>query len=272
MTFFSKPESALLILGHGSTENPDSSTPCWEHAGTIAAQSRFGSVHCAFWKEEPSLRQIWPMIEEKEVYIVPNFISEGYFTQEVLPRELELTGPTTTRLGHVIHYCEPVGCHPAMTDLLTKRAMEAVDETHRPEDTALIIVGHGTGLNEKSREAVRTQVESLRKGPRIFADILDAYMEEAPYVSDWTKLTSASNVVVVPFFIADGLHSYQDIPVLLGIESEPGAAASQREVFRHNPHHINGRTLWYSPAIGTDSSLADIIMDQVIAFDAKYVS
>ncbi|HRQ90710.1 MAG TPA: CbiX/SirB N-terminal domain-containing protein, partial [Bacteroidia bacterium] len=224
----SKPDCALLILGHGSTENPDSSQPCWDHAATIAASGQFGSVHCAFWKEEPSFRQIWPMIEEREVYIVPNFISEGYFTREVLPRELELEGHTTRRDGRTLHYCDPVGIHPAMTGLLTKRAYEILDTTARPEETSLIVVGHGTPLNQKSTEAIRAQVAAIAASGAPFARVLDAYMEEAPFVADWRDLADTPNVVVVPFFIADGLHSYQDIPVLLGLESEPTAAASQR--------------------------------------------
>ncbi len=270
MNSVSKPESALLILGHGSTENPDSSAPCWDHAETISAMGCFGSVHCAFWKEEPSFRQIWPMIEEREVYIVPNFISEGYFTKQVLPRELELSGPTTIREDMRLHYCAPVGSHPSMTKLLANHALEIMGETVRPEDTALIIVGHGTSLSKNSAKAVKSQVQALRQGSVPFAEVLDAYMEEAPYISDWAKQTSAANVVVVPFFVADGLHSYQDIPVLLGIEPEPTAAASHREVFRHNPHMINGRTLWYGSSIGTDPSLAEVILDQVADFDLKY--
>jgi sirohydrochlorin cobaltochelatase len=75
-------------------------------------------------------------------------------------------------------------------------------------------------------------------------------------------------VVVVPFFISDGLHSYQDIPVLLGIEPEPTAAASQREVFRHNPHRLHGRDLYYASAIGTEGRFADIILEQAAGFDA----
>ena len=47
--------------------------------------------------------------------------------------------------------------------------------------------------------------------------MLNVYMEEAPLVSDWRKLTETPNVVVVPFFISDGLHSYEDIPRLLGM-------------------------------------------------------
>ena len=82
-------------------------------------------------------------------------------------------------------------------------------------------------------------------------------MEEPPLIADWAKLTDTPNVVVVPFFISDGLHSYQDIPVLLGIESEPTASASERlrrgEVFMQNPRHLHGRSLYYASAIGTEA-------------------
>jgi sirohydrochlorin cobaltochelatase len=282
-----KPDSALLLLGHGSTENPDSSQPTWEHADAIRQSGVFGSVHCAFWKEEPSFRQVWPTIEEEEVYVVPNFISEGYFTKQVVPRELELEGHTTRRsslggsslggssLGgtrHLVHYCDPVGIHPKMTDLLVKRARELVDENVKAEETALIIVGHGTNLNKKSTEAIKDQVEAIRRSGEPFAEVLDAYMEEAPFIADWKSLTDAPTVVVVPFFIADALHSYQDIPVLLGIESEPTEAASRREVFRQNPYRFGERTLYYSSAIGTDPSIAEVILDQVSSFDENYRS
>jgi sirohydrochlorin cobaltochelatase len=53
----------------------------------------------------------------------------------------------------------------------------------------------------------------------------------------------------------------------LGIEPEAGPAASQCEVFRHNPHHLRGKTLYYSSAIGTERLLAEVILDQVSDFD-----
>jgi ribonuclease HII len=95
----------------------------------------------------------------------------------------------------------------------------------------------------------------------------DAYMEEQPFIAEWDKMSQTPNVVVVPFFISDGLHSYQDIPVMLGIESEVGAAASQRQIFRHNPHSLREKMLYYSSAIGTERLLADVILDQVADFD-----
>jgi sirohydrochlorin cobaltochelatase len=106
-------QAALLIVGHGSTVNPDSSAPTWAHAAEIRRRRVYGDVGCAFWKEEPSLRDalfLFAPPQIREVYVVPNFISEGYFTQTVIPRELELAGPVTKRAnGQVWKYCAPVG-------------------------------------------------------------------------------------------------------------------------------------------------------------------
>jgi len=88
-------------------------------------------------------------------------------------------------------------------------------------------------------------------------------MEEPPLVSDWRRLTETLNVVAVPFFISDGLHSYEDIPVLLGIAVT--ATTTRGEIFRRNPYTINGRNLFYAPSIGTDPGVVNIIIEQVNA-------
>jgi len=46
----SKAGSALLIVGHGSTVNPDSSGPTPVHAVAIRRQVVFRDLRCAFWK------------------------------------------------------------------------------------------------------------------------------------------------------------------------------------------------------------------------------
>jgi len=261
-----KPDSALLIVGHGSTVNPDSSAPTYGHAAEILRRKVFGEVHCAFWKEEPSLRQALHLIDRQEVYIVPNFISEGYFTRTIIPRELELTGTITQRDGRTLKYCEPVGNHSRMTELLLHRAA-TVAPAAPPGETSLFIVGHGTSLNDHSAAAARREVERIRERG-LYAETFNAYLEEAPLISKWDELSTQPNVVVVPFFIADGLHSSQDIPVLLGLEAETGEAASDRRLFRKNPHQLRGRTLYYASSIGTEPLLAELILDQVAAFDA----
>lgn len=269
-------DSGLLIVAHGSTVNPDSSAPTLAHAAEIRRRKVFAAVEYAFWKEEPSLRDALFLFDPKsipEVYVVPNFISEGYFTQTVVPRELELNGRITKRSnGQVWRYCEPVGNHPLMTDLLLKRAREIVRDAVSAE-TTLLIVAHGTDLNENSAVAAKREAEKIRTLGE-YAAVLNVYMEETPLVSDWRKLTDTPNVVVVPFFISDGLHSYEDIPRLLGISiaadgdralPPPGTTGDQ--IFRKNPYAISDRKLFYAPSIGTDSGFADIILEQ--AFSAK---
>jgi len=268
----SKPNSALVIAGHGSTVNPDSSAPTFDHAEELVRRGVFGEVHCCFWKEEPSFQQVWHMVDRDEIYVVPNFISEGYFTRTVIPRELGLDGPITRRDGRVIKYCEPVGNHSRMTELLLRRAAEVAPGID-PRETTLIIVGHGTDLNENSAVAAKREVERIAALGR-YGEVLNAYMEEEPLIAKWHKLAAHPNVVVVPFFISDGLHSYEDIPVLLGIADASLGAASEnaKEVFQRNPYRLRGRTLYYASAIGTESLFAEVILEQVTAFDAQHAA
>ncbi|MDP9003473.1 MAG: cobalamin biosynthesis protein CbiX, partial [Verrucomicrobiota bacterium] len=171
-----------------------------------------------------------------------------------------LTGPETQRnSGQTWKYCEPVGNHRRMTELLLQRARDVAPEIPEAE-TTLLIVGHGTGLNDNSAVAAKHQVEMIRELNR-YAAVQNVYMEEPPLVSDWLKLTETRNVVVVPFFISDGLHSYEDIPVLLGIN---GAAVNSG-----NPHQLHGRSLFYSTAIGTDPKFADVIVEQTEQFQGE---
>jgi sirohydrochlorin cobaltochelatase len=273
-----KEHSGVLIGAHGSTVNPDSSAPTLAHAQAIRRRKTFAQVECAFWKEEPSLRDALFLFDPesiREVCVVPNFISEGYFTQAVVPRELELNGQITKRSnGQIWRYCEPVGNHPLMTELLLKRARDVAPDA-APAETSLLIVAHGTDLNENSAVAAKRETEKIRALGE-YAAVLNVYMEEPPLVSDWRKLTKTDNVVVVPFFISDGLHSYEDIPVLLGIAAadadrghpgSPPPATARGKIFRHNPYAIDGRSLFYAPSIGTDPGFADIILEQ--ALDAK---
>src|SRR5881398_899181 len=274
-----RANSALLIVGHGSTVNPDSSAPTLAHAAEIRRRKIFADVGCAFWKEEPSLRDAIFLFDPesiREIYVVPNFISEGYFTLTVVPRELELNGRITQRSnGQIWKYCDPVGNHPMMTELLLKRAREVAAGVD-PAESSLLIVAHGTDLNENSAVAAKRETEKIRALGK-YAAVLNVYMEEPPLVSDWRKLTKTHHVIVVPFFISDGLHSYEDIPVLLGIavaagvdRGRPGSAPSataRGEIFRRNPYRIGDRNLFYAPSIGTDAGFADIIVEQ--AFTAK---
>ena len=156
-----------------------------------------------------------------------------------------------------------------MTELLLKRARGVAPQAV-PGETGFLIVAHGTDLNENSAVAAKREAEKIRALGK-YAAVLNVYMEEAPLVSDWRTLTETPNVVVVPFFISDGLHSYEDIPRLLGMvvdrgqRGSPPPATAHGEIFRQNPYVIDGRNLFYAPSIGTDPGVVDIIIEQANA-------
>jgi sirohydrochlorin cobaltochelatase len=261
-------ESALLLLGHGSTLNADSSAPTCQHAEELRRRGVFAEVQVGFWKEEANFRQALRQVRATRVYVVPNFISSGYFTEQVIPRELGLDGPVTSIGGKQVGYCAPVGLHPAMTEALLRKAHEVVAESGAaiadPARTAcLFICGHGTSLNDNSTKIIHERAAEIR-ARGLFADCQGVLMEQKPFVKDWRTLTDCPDVIVVPFFISDGLHSYEDIPVLLGLTH------NIREAGFTNPHVEAGRRLWYATAIGTASFMADLVVAQVTEFERDH--
>jgi len=263
-------ETALLLLGHGSTLNADSSAPTYQHAEELRRRGLFAEVQVGFWKEEANFRQALRQVRAREVYVVPNFISSGYFTEQIIPRELGLDGAVTSIEGKRVGYCAPVGLHSAMTEALLRKAGEVVAQSGvaiaEPTRTAcLFICGHGTSLNDNSTKIIHERAAEIR-ARGLFADCQGVLMEQKPFVKDWRTLTDCPNVIVVPFFISDGLHSYEDIPVLLGLTHD------MREAVFTNPHAEGTRRLWYATAIGTAPFVADLIVAQVEEFQKEHGS
>lgn len=274
-------DAALVLVGHGSTLNAESSAPTYQHADELRRRGIFGQVLECFWKLEPGIAGVLRGVVLPRAFVVPLFISDGYFTEEVIPRELGLTkttgdgsesAPDAWRRKNVgelaVIYTEPVGTHESMTEVLLARAREVVAKhpfpvAPRMEDITLFIAGHGTSQNENSRRAIERQVDLIR-ARRVYADVHGVFMEEEPRIEHCYKLATTRNMVMVPFFISDGLHSQEDIPVLLG-ETE----VQVRERLRaglptwRNPTEKSGRRLWYSAAVGTEPSLADVILERV---------
>lgn len=256
--------AALVLAGHGSSVHPDSSTPVRNHAEALRARGIFSEVVCCFWKEEPAFRDWKLLVQSPVVFVVPVFISEGYYTRTVIPREMGLTGPLTNLENHIVAYCPPVGNHPRMTDVLLRRASEVAPGIP-PAETCLMIAGHGTELDKNSATAAREQ-SAIIQAHGLYAEVMPVYMEEPPRIGEWDQHTSQPHVVMVPFFISDGLHTHQDIPLLLGIRPKGGPEVTQRELLKRNPHHLRGKTLCYAGAIGTEPLLQDVILDQVTTF------
>ncbi len=241
----------LLLLGHGSHLNPGSSEPVHEHARRIRRRGAFGEVAVAFWKEEPSFREVLRTVDGDRVYAVPFFMANGYFVDEVIPRELRLPVDRVT-------YTPPVGTHPSMTDVIVERALSSVDGG---DGTALAVVGHGTERNPNSAASAREHVCRIRRRG-VFDEVSAVFMDEPPYVDDVTQDFESDEVVVVPFFASDGYHTQEDIPEDIGI----GEAGGDSDAVSAT---VDGKRISYTGAVGTDPSVADVVVERASEADEE---
>jgi sirohydrochlorin cobaltochelatase len=257
-------DATLVVLGHGTTQNEDSAAPVYQHVAELRRRKIFADVREAFWKQEPQVKPVLAGISAPRVFIVPLFISEGYFASEVIPRELGLNADFSLQTSAFrLVYCRPIGTHDSMTCVLLARAREVVEQfpfprAPEPKDITLFIAGHGTERSDKSRKAIERQVELLR-AQNLYAGVHAIFLEESPRIADCYQLSQTRNIVIVPFFISDGLHTREDIPVLLG---EPKQVVQQR-FHSGQPTEKNGKLVWYSAAIGSEPHIADVILERV---------
>jgi sirohydrochlorin cobaltochelatase len=233
---------ALVIVGHGSHLNGDSGLPVYQHAERIRETGEFDEVVECFWKEEPSMRHVLDTVESEDVYVVPAFISEGYFTQQVIPRELGLTGTETRRGAKTIRYAGPLGTFEGMPDVI----LERTDDLMRGKDvsgrTALVLLGHGTDLNKNSGGVMYLKV---------------GFLDQAPEIAGVVDGVEAENVILIPLFIAEGWHTRETIPEDLRLTGEVTVR--------------DDKTIYYGAPVGTHPSMASLISARARVMERQVV-
>ncbi len=264
-------DTALVLVAHGSTSHPDSALAARQHAAALRERGLFAEVREAFHLQAPKIADVLASVQTSRVVVVPLFLSEGYFTEQFLPRALGLRAEGATeftrvleRNGRTLFYCRAIGTHPGMTEVILARAREVVRPGGAPPgETALLLAAHGTRRDPRSRRAAEHHAEAVRARGH-FAGVHALFMEEEPRIAGWPRLVSAPNVVVVPFFVSEGLHPREDIPILLGEDATlvRERLAKEEETWI-NPTLIQGRRVWYSASIGTDPLVADVIVERV---------
>lgn len=269
-------DAALVIVGHGSTVNADSAAPVYQHVEALRQRRIFAHVEPGLWKVEPLVDAVVTEISTPRVFIVPLLISEGYFSEEAIPEKLGFRqkgeagfNRVQKRGAQTLYYCRPIGSHESMTNVLLARAKEIVEKfpfprAPKPKETSLFIAGHGTTANDNSRKSIERQVQ-LISALNVYNDVHALFIEEDPRIADCYKLAAKKNVIVVPFFISDGMHTVEDIPEMLG---EPKRIIQERLQKGHptwrNPTEKNGKMVWYTRSVGTEAHIPDVILERVV--------
>ena len=237
--------TALVLAGHGSHYRQGTAVPVWQSVEAIRQTGLFSVVTAAFWKEQPSFAHVLAGIPDDDVVVVPLFSAEGYFTKQVLPTELR------PRLGQSVRITTAVGEHPHLAHIVDERLGTALDQHQlAPEEVTVVVVGHGTRRAQTSADTTEAQAERLRRTARFGnTAVLTAYLDQPPFIKEVYQHVLTETLIVVPFFIAAGLHTQDDIPEALGITPEPFV-----------PQQSAGHTVIYAPPVGLTADLPQMIL------------
>lgn len=118
----------------------------------------------------------------------------------------------------------------------------------------LILIGHGSKLPH-NRENLEKLADSLRNRKKFKVVAISFMMRDTPTVEeaiDNVVAQGVSKIVLVPAFLAPGVHTTQDIPGLIGVkEKEPQLKAK-------------GVELLYGEPLGSDDRIADILEEKAL--------
>jgi len=241
--------TALILVGHGSHISPNTCGLVWQFVAALRHMGIADEITAAFWKESPSFHTVLDTVEAEDVVIVPVFTAQGYFTQQVIPAEMDLGGPVTRRNERTIRYARTLGEHPYMAEIVRGHVEDVLNGYGlQPEDTAAAVIGHGTKRNPNSRDATRQQAAMLRDYSLVNS-VIDVYLDDTPYIPDAYNLTTEPNLIAVPFFLAEGSHTTIDVPHALGLKE--GQVTAQ----------INGRQVYYTLPIGVDDTVCRLLIE-----------
>ena len=122
------------------------------------------------------------------------------------------------------------------------------------DEIALVLIGHGSKL-PYNKENLEKLAEILRKKSRFKTVEVSFMVRNKPTIPEAIEEIAKSGInkiVLVPAFLAAGVHTTQEIPEMIGLKGEE--------------HHLKakGIKIIYGEPIGPDERIADIIEEKAL--------
>jgi sirohydrochlorin cobaltochelatase len=223
----------LILCAHGVGGCPGIAD---RYAMQIFARGGFAGVKACCLSGRPTLADAITGLAGLRITIVPYLMAQG-FTAARMPG-----GGDRRAAG--IRVVQPVGSHPGITRILERRAKSAaIGRGWIPEQTAVIVLAHGTTKDENSGDTARAHAARL-DAIGGFAQVTAGFLEEEPRAESAIAATAPRNVVIVGLFADAGSHGETDAARLI---AEAGARAD------------------YAGVVGTDPEMIEIILELAMA-------
>ncbi len=169
----------------------------------------------------------------------------------------------------------PIGAHDSILDIINKKITDILCDIELEDNIGILLVSHGSrlGYNKEFISEIQSKFDETYDLPNTYG-----FMElvEPNIPTSINKLLSDNKkiekLVVVPVFIAPGVHTISDIPTILGLKKYTSEHDDHHHhMHEHNGHHhhhsldkidFNGEILYCDP-IGADDILIDILKEKI---------
>ncbi len=122
------------------------------------------------------------------------------------------------------------------------------------DNVGLILIGHGSKLPH-NRENIEKLAEILCQRSKFKIVDIAFMVKDTPTITeaiDSLALRGVSKIVLVPAFLAPGVHTTQDIPGLIGVKEKESQLKAR------------GIELFYGEPLGSDERIADILEEKAL--------
>ena len=145
-------------------------------------------------------------------------------------------------------------------------------------ETGILLLSHGSRLNH-GEEVINELADMYRKttNNKVEIGFMEMRKPDIPQaVANLTNNTNIQRIIVVPVFIAHGLHTKRDIPKILGLVDENLELDNNKNEIDEHPHNhthnhhkhdiekvdFNGEIIFTDP-LGADPLIVKIIQKRV---------
>ena len=254
------------IIGYG-TRTGDLTSILETQADRLRARGRPNVRTCYFRISSPTIEEALEGMAADgvdEILAVPYYIAEGRLTRELIPQKLGIQGSAGVARagGRKVH----VAMAPAFgrNRVLASIVFDRIAEAGGTFDDGILVLGHGTRdpTSENSRVVAMNAERVSRAG---YGRVAYAFNEfNGPSIADaMAELVGkgAERIVVVPLFIADGVHLGEEIPDQLGIPHYSGGGTTE----------VGGWSvdIVYTRPAGADPRLLEIIDSEIAEFSGE---
>jgi sirohydrochlorin ferrochelatase len=200
----------VILAAHGAGDGSQANRALLELMDALSVRWPHVRFECAFWKGTPSFQEAAWSLRGQGPVVVPIMASDGYYARRRLPEELAKGDPSRSFV-----IAPPIGTLPEFSFILASRVDEALrGMAGRGLNPAVLLVGHGTPRVRSSGDVARRLRDELALAfPH--TEILTAFLDESPHLSDVAGSLGDRPVVVVPLLMGGGPHVLVDLAHVL---------------------------------------------------------